>query len=1531
MKKVLFLVPHLSTGGMPQYTYDLMEKIKDDVDTYCVEYSMVSPDFVVQRNRIINLLGNKFFCLGDDKTELFSIIDKINPEIIHFQEMPEYFMDDKISKLLYSDNRGYTIVETSHDSSFDVTSKRFYPDHFALISQYQKIEFSKLGIPISIVEADIEYKERQDRTDGLIKLGLDPNLKHVLNVGLFTPRKNQAEVIEYARKLEGYPIQFHFVGNQADNFKSYWEPLLRNLPSNVKIWGERSDVDNFYSCMDLMLFTSRGTGNDKETSPLVIREAIGYNLTSLIYNLPVYLNMYDSYKTVKYLNESSDANTELILQTLGINKMNDSGVFYTINGVIDFNKIDYPNSMYETIQKYGDASGMWWGTVINDELNRGKVSIQQDDIFVDLGSNIGISSYHALKLGAKKVYCFEPDPKICSLLRKNITNNIKVFEFAISNNRHNIELYHWPYNEINVGPKYTSKTITLDDVFQYVGEPIIDYLKMDIEGFEENVFDGVSKNAMNRIRKIFIEHHYPETTEVIAEKIKNFGFEVQIEYGNGQNYLYCLNKKIERYNKKIGSVWYDNTSNKINYTLNTQISDAIITVRDIDSHTVIWSAKHDLIPNSEYWMIPLPKEYYDFEKEINFGGFIFDVYVDDNLIYTESFRIKIPQISKPITRTINDTEPTFINYNEFFCQKIYDKYLKDKKFDTVIDIGANIGLWTEYIDAVSEVQKVYMVEPNKNALQVMYNSFGYSEKFVVSPFAISHMNGKLEFFVNETNSTVSSMMESHRNTGGATGGLNQTYFVDSLNFNSFMIKNNIKYADLVKIDIEGAEYNLIDSMDLYDFNRIGNILLEYHLSSEKTMDDVRKLIQKFESFGFYCELNSVYEHGGFIFATKSGKNRRKIQAIHLLTNISESREKKSVEYISKLSDYGVNYKQQFNKIYDELPPTEFCNRPNDISEKNESIGNGYGKLTGRHYGCYLAHINAIKNIDDEYDYTLIFEGDANIETSYEEFLDMVESCCKQSELDDVYFFGLSNNFSPQETSVNDMFNNTITQNLAHAYLIPNRHKKWYLERISDVPWDVADIWLNEVFLRHNKNRYATKKCYSSQLSGPSLIDNVFKWEDNRQTHFDYVEIGTSDFETLIEIMPEDFKGISVEPIIEYLDHIENRPNKIKANIAISDRDTETNIYYVDESDIQKYNLPSWVKGCNSIDFPHRSVSELIKERGLPDIISTRKIETISFQSFVKRFNIESIGLLKIDTEGHDFVILRDMIKTNIRPKKIHFEANSLYSEEEIQSIIFELQEVGYHLTQRTTIDITMSFMGENYFCFKKPILIISTGRRFLYFKKTIEELIKKNPDLSTKIERVWVLDDRSSPEDRMNMDKLMSSYFGDNYNSIYLNSNEKFYFVEKFKMIRNLISKDDVVFLMEDDWECHDNLRLDFHVNSLIKSNWTQIAFADPLYIQDDDIIKKYMINFDYWKNPYPDLFKHPHKWDSDVCYWNKCYINNWTNNPSLIKAEVFFKSQFQAGHGFEQNFANELNGNQVFTNECLFRHFGENSLINNL
>jgi hypothetical protein len=342
MKKIIYIAPHLSTGGLPQYLTKKIEQLKDVYEIYVVEYEDVTGGvLVIQKNKIKDLLGDNLITIpwGGDKQILIDTINIIKPDIVHLEEMPEYFMSDIIAKEIYKSDRKYKIFETSHDSSFNCERKRFQPDKFILVSNYQVDMLKDLNIPSEVVEYPIEYKDRPDRDEALIKLGLDPNYKHVLHVGLFTPRKNQKEFFEYAKQFESDKIIFHSLGNMADNFRPYWEPLIQNKPSNVVCHGEKSNVDDFYLAMDLFLFTSKGTITDKETMPLVIREAISCKIPTLIYNLPVYQNYFDTYDTINYLDfNSQNENTKKIADIL-YGKQNKTAVIISTypknNGIVD--------------------------------------------------------------------------------------------------------------------------------------------------------------------------------------------------------------------------------------------------------------------------------------------------------------------------------------------------------------------------------------------------------------------------------------------------------------------------------------------------------------------------------------------------------------------------------------------------------------------------------------------------------------------------------------------------------------------------------------------------------------------------------------------------------------------------------------------------------------------------------------------------------------------------------------------------------------------------------------------------------------------------------------------------------------------------------------------------------------------------------------------------------------------------------------------------------------------------------------------
>ena len=290
--KVLFLAPHLSTGGMPAFLLKRIELLKQytSVDIFVVEFKDYSPDYVVQKNKIKNLVGNQFWTLGEDKSEILNIIKNHNIDIIHIDEIPEKFdyfnrFPEYVLDQLYSKDRTWRIIETCHSSAYNYYNKVYHPDAYAFCTPYHLKTFEKTPSPKYVIEFPIERKNKKDTT-----LTLDISKKHVLNVGLWTPGKNQGQMVNLAKEMPD--VEFHFVGNQAPNFKDYWEPLMKDLPSNVTIWGERADVDNFMRAADLFLFTST-----EECNPLVLREAIGFGLPIIARNLPQYEGMFTEYIT----------------------------------------------------------------------------------------------------------------------------------------------------------------------------------------------------------------------------------------------------------------------------------------------------------------------------------------------------------------------------------------------------------------------------------------------------------------------------------------------------------------------------------------------------------------------------------------------------------------------------------------------------------------------------------------------------------------------------------------------------------------------------------------------------------------------------------------------------------------------------------------------------------------------------------------------------------------------------------------------------------------------------------------------------------------------------------------------------------------------------------------------------------------------------------------------------------------------------------------------------------------------------------
>lgn len=174
---------------------------------------------------------------------------------------------------------------------------------------------------------------------------------------------------------------------------------------------------------------------------------------------------------------------------------------------------------------------------------------------------------------------------------------------------------------------------------------------------------------------------------------------------------------------------------------------------------------------------------------------------------------------------------------------------------------------------------------------------------------------------------------------------------------------------------------------------------------------------------------------------------------------------------------------------------------------------------------------------------------------------------------------------------------------------------------------------------------------------------------------DIVEIGTCDFDTLAGKK----NGLFIEPVKDRFDRL---PECRKENIAISNQEGEIKIYYIPLNVIKELKLPNWVRGCNSICFPHPT----LVSNGWGHLIQHQIVRVERIKNVLEKHGISEIDVLKIDTEGHDCIILNDFIDNcNIKPRVIFFENNRLTKQESIKLTTDRLRNLGYRCKNKRDI------------------------------------------------------------------------------------------------------------------------------------------------------------------------------------------------------------------------------------------------------
>lgn len=186
------------------------------------------------------------------------------------------------------------------------------------------------------------------------------------------------------------------------------------------------------------------------------------------------------------------------------------------------------------------------------ETNHWISRLKPSDIFLDVGSNIGLYSLMAAQAIECKVYSFEMEPLNYSIqhyniLANNLNNYIYAFPFALSSTTSLSEVY---YKSISPGDALhsinrpspmlllkensrfiqdTIATVSLDDFFSLYSLPLPTHLKLDVDGCEYEILTGALHVVLPSIREVLVEvdqHSYSSISTILFES----GFSLICEY-----------------------------------------------------------------------------------------------------------------------------------------------------------------------------------------------------------------------------------------------------------------------------------------------------------------------------------------------------------------------------------------------------------------------------------------------------------------------------------------------------------------------------------------------------------------------------------------------------------------------------------------------------------------------------------------------------------------------------------------------------------------------------------------------------------------------------------------------------------------------------------------------------------------------------------------------------------------------------------------------------------------------------------------
>lgn len=282
------------------------------------------------------------------------------------------------------------------------------------------------------------------------------------------------------------------------------------------------------------------------------------------------------------------------------------------------------------------------------------------------------------------------------------------------------------------------------------------------------------------------------------------------------------------------------------FAKNTTNITFVITDLNIDCPYYTWDTT--LTHNSSIWISPLHPSLISVAKSnTNFPGFRCKVYVGKRLVQVEEFPFGKIHNQIP-TFVTNDFDIVGPSYLDFFYGTLCDNM---DFTGTVIDAGANVGFYTLYA-LQNGANRVYSIEPDVYPFSYLQKNFSNNQKVTLINKALTSDCLGTDFFYYDSSVASSAINEAEPLVRGN---------VESISLDTILTIE--PYVNLVKLDIEGSEFEVLERLNDRQFEKVNQWFIEFHKKSSS-------IVTRLNNLGYKTEYRNsdITSDVGFIYATR---------------------------------------------------------------------------------------------------------------------------------------------------------------------------------------------------------------------------------------------------------------------------------------------------------------------------------------------------------------------------------------------------------------------------------------------------------------------------------------------------------------------------------------------------------------------------------------------------------------------------------------------------------------------------------------